>query len=254
MSLDSNHSDRGLSHEGNPTMDKMEDNPLKLIKCLAVLAICLFAFHAQAEIYKYVDEEGNYHFTDDFNQVPPDQREAIEASQEYESDGDANQGNVQAESEQAAESEQTAGSAQEEENDPELESSYKDEPVETDTSAEKTETEVKEEGESQVAADIPENADDDLDANRVRLETMKKEIDNEYRDILTEKKKLAKEKESLTNREDIIKYNAKVEELNKRAEAYVQKGKQYKEQVEAYNDRVTQKNAEVQLKKDKNQE
>ena len=66
MSLDSNHSDRGLSHEGNPTMDKMEDNPLKLIKCLAVLAICLFAFHAQAEIYKYVDEEGNYHFTDDF--------------------------------------------------------------------------------------------------------------------------------------------------------------------------------------------
>jgi chromosome segregation ATPase len=253
MSLDSHHSDHRLSHEENPIIDKMEDNPLKLIRCLVVLAICLLAFHVQAEIYKYVDEEGNYHFTDDLNQVPPDQREAMEASQEYESDVDAKQGNVQAEPEQAAESEQAAGSVQGEETDPELESSYKDEPVETDTSDEKTE--VKEEGEeeSQVAADIPKDADD-LDANRARLETMKKEIDNEYREILNEKKTLAKEKESLTNRGDILKYNAKVEELNKRAEAYVQKGKQYKEQVEAYNDLVTQRNAEVQHKKDKNVE
>jgi Domain of unknown function (DUF4124) len=234
-------------------IDNMEDNPLKLIKCFVVLAICLFAFHAQAEIYKYVDEEGNYHFTDDLNQVPPDQREAMEASQEYESDGDAKQGNVQAESEQAAESEQTAESEQGEETDPELESSYKDEPIETDTSAEKAAVNEEGEGESQVASDTPRDTDE-LDANRKQLEAMKKEIDNEYREILAEKKKLAKEKESLTNREDIIKYNAKVEELNKRAETYVQKGKQYKEQVEAYNDRVTQKNAEVQGKKDKNAE
>lgn len=230
----------------------MEENPLKSMFFLIAMTLCLLAFSASAEIYKYVDDQGNVYYTDDLNQVPPDQRKAMEATQEYESDTDTEQGGTQAESKQAAESEQTAESQQEEEIDPELQSSYPDES--TETAAKENPNEAAQdvqEGESQVVSDISDDDTADLEATRKRLETMKKEIDNEYREILDAKKKLAKEKETLVNREDILKYNLKVEELNKRAEAYMQKGKQYKEQVEAYNERVTQKNAEIQQKKDK---
>jgi hypothetical protein len=37
----------------------------------------MFSVSATAEFYKYVDEEGNVHFTDDINQVPAAQRAKI---------------------------------------------------------------------------------------------------------------------------------------------------------------------------------
>lgn len=52
----------------------------KLILTLA----CLFcASAAAAEFYKYLDEKGNVHFTDDYNLVPPDQRKQIKRYEEY---------------------------------------------------------------------------------------------------------------------------------------------------------------------------
>ena len=39
-----------------------------------VTIIVLFAVGASGEIYQYVDQEGNVHFTDNLNQVPEDQR------------------------------------------------------------------------------------------------------------------------------------------------------------------------------------
>jgi hypothetical protein len=41
-----------------------------------------------AEFYKYVDENGNTCFTDDFNKVPEDQRAGLKGYEEYESDSD----------------------------------------------------------------------------------------------------------------------------------------------------------------------
>ncbi len=64
---------------------------MKFIKFLLCLIIILFAFPAASEIYKYVDENGDIHFTDDFNRVPVEQRPVVEASVEYENDTDADQ-------------------------------------------------------------------------------------------------------------------------------------------------------------------
>ena len=64
---------------------------MKFIKFILCLIIILFAFPAAPEIYKYVDENGDIHFTDDFNRVPVEQRSVVDASVEYENDTDAEQ-------------------------------------------------------------------------------------------------------------------------------------------------------------------
>jgi flagellar motility protein MotE (MotC chaperone) len=197
----------------------MEGNSLKTIKFLVILVIVLFAFQAPAEIYKYIDEDGNVNYTDDVNEVPEDQRDSYEPTIEsnYEEEYTETNANDGGES-----------------NYSELESSYEDEPASLDGIDEGSENE------KNVALLEDEQ---DLDAGRERLEALKKEIDNEYHQLVKEKAELAEEKEKLVNREDVLRYNAKIENLNKRAEIYTQKGKHYKELVEAYNKGVMQINA-----------
>ena len=55
------------------------------------MSIILFAFPAMSEIYKYVDEYGNTHFTDDFSKVPVEQRPTVDTSVEYKNDNDTEQ-------------------------------------------------------------------------------------------------------------------------------------------------------------------
>src|SRR5210317_1217894 len=64
---------------------------MKIIKFILCLSIILFAFPAASEIYKYMDENGDIHFTDDFSKVPVEQRSAADASVEYENDTDTEQ-------------------------------------------------------------------------------------------------------------------------------------------------------------------
>ena len=64
---------------------------MKFLKFILCMSIILFAFPAMSEIYQYLDEYGNTHFTDDLSKVPVEQRPTADASVEYENDNDAEQ-------------------------------------------------------------------------------------------------------------------------------------------------------------------
>ena len=61
---------------------------MNLIKLFVCLIIILFSTTVSADFYKYVDENGNTCFTDDFNKVPEDQRAGLKGYEESESDSD----------------------------------------------------------------------------------------------------------------------------------------------------------------------
>ena len=61
---------------------------MNLIKLFIFLIIIFFVTTVSAEFYKYVDENGNTHFTDDFNKVPEDQRAGLKGYEESESNTD----------------------------------------------------------------------------------------------------------------------------------------------------------------------
>lgn len=61
---------------------------MNLIKLFICLIIIFFSTTVSAEFYKYVDENGNTCFTDDFNKVPKDQRAGLKGYEDSESDTD----------------------------------------------------------------------------------------------------------------------------------------------------------------------
>ncbi len=65
---------------------------MNLIKLFICLIIISFSATVSAEFYKYIDENGNICFTDDFNKVPQDQRSNIKGYEESESDSNINEG------------------------------------------------------------------------------------------------------------------------------------------------------------------
>lgn len=73
------------------TRNKLPEKEVLLMQWFKIIIplISLFlASVASAEFYKYYDEKGNVHFTDDYNKVPANQRENVEGYQEYRSSHD----------------------------------------------------------------------------------------------------------------------------------------------------------------------
>jgi len=64
---------------------------MKYLKIFMIITFLVFSVNAAAEFYKYVDEDGNVHFTDDINQVPEPQRAKIRSYIESESEEPAAQ-------------------------------------------------------------------------------------------------------------------------------------------------------------------
>ncbi len=61
---------------------------MNLIKLFICIIFIFFSTTVSAEFYKYVDENGNTCFTDDFNKVPEDQRAGLKGYEESESNSD----------------------------------------------------------------------------------------------------------------------------------------------------------------------
>ena len=61
---------------------------MNLIKLFICLIFIFFSTTVSAEFFKYVDENGNTCFTDDFNKVPEDQRAGLKGYEESEIDSD----------------------------------------------------------------------------------------------------------------------------------------------------------------------
>jgi chromosome segregation ATPase len=86
----------------------MEKSLMKHFKIFIIITFLMFSVSAAAEFYKYVDEDGNVHFTDDINQVPAEQRAKIRSYVESVSEDPAGQEVTREnQSEQAATDQQT---------------------------------------------------------------------------------------------------------------------------------------------------
>ena len=187
---------------------------MKFIKFILCLSIILFAYPAASEIYKYVDENGDIHFTDDFSKVPVEQRSAINAGLEYENDTEA---------EQVAETDVSGGTYEGDTDDSAEEftddSEYQDEVYDSADTADEEQIAAlgqdQEDGMDLLAPSDEAKAENDLDAVRRQLEAMKKEIDGEYQDLVKAQEQLAKEKKSIKGQEEIAKYIDKVKRLDK---------------------------------------
>ena len=157
---------------------------MKLLKFILCMGIILFAFPAMSEIYKYVDEYGNTHFTDDFSKVPVEQRPTVDTSVEYKNDTDT---------------EQIPNPDVSHETDDDLtdESVKEVEEIADDSEGQEEMVDLSEEtDEEQIVAMDQETEDEtdllavfdeaelekDLNAIRNQLEELKKEIDGEYQD------------------------------------------------------------------------
>ena len=174
------------------------------------------AVPATGEIYKYVDEQGNIHFTDDLNLVPSELRNSVETRTESENNAEI----------------EPNDSAPDDHQDMAAEAASDDGP----------------EPDGDLSATTENIDDQDLNAARKRLEALKREIDGEYNSLVKVKKRLTEKRKSLKSQPEILRYNQAVEELNKRAAVYEKKGKQYQAQVKAYNARVALENSRLNKK------
>jgi len=175
---------------------------MRIMPWVLAMALLLSVGPVSAEFYKYVDDQGNTRFTDDINQVPPEQREALKSYVESESQPESGPAPSGKPLDQPSENKQKAANIYAD-----------DEPQES--TYEKT---------------------------RKELEAMKSELDVEYRAIMAEKERLTQERELAKSREQIQLYNQKVEELNERAAAYEKKGAEYSKRVEAFNAEIAEQN------------
>lgn len=178
---------------------------MKIWPWVLAITLIIFVLPASAEFYKYVDEQGNTRFTDDINQVPPEQRKSLKSYVESESQ-------------------------------PEPEPPRQENAPEKPTAKQQDAADI-------YSDEKPKQGY--YEKKRQELDTMKSELDAEYKAILEEKEILTQEREVAKSREQIQEYNKKVEKLNERAAAYETKGAEYSKRVEEFNARIAEENSKM---------
>jgi chromosome segregation ATPase len=186
---------------------------LKFRILLIALALILFSPVASAEIYKYHDEQGNIHFTDDYNKVPVDQRKDIKGYKEI----------ISEETDEVIP--ETAGQGTEE-----------------------TEEEPQEEEAQNPTNKTAKSAKYDFETKIKEFDQRKDELALEYESLMQQNSALAQEKKKAKNAADIKGYNEREVDLNKRLKEHDSKRKQLFSEVEDYNTKVNEENARRQKK------
>ncbi len=184
--------------------------------------VFFFSILANAQIYRYTDEEGVVRFTDDLAQVPPDQRPKTEQYQEYDTDS------TQVEEAGAAGEKSVRGEAADDSSPDEEEAAVS--PGSGDAASE--------DGEAQ-------EGEYDFETNYKRLEQEREDLAREYEAMLQEKAALEEEQkleegEKLSESE-IAKRNEKIREFNERVKEYRKKRELFEKQKADYNTRAVKK-------------
>jgi chromosome segregation ATPase len=173
----------------------------------------LFSPVASAEIYKYHDEQGNIHFTDDYNKVPVDQRKNVKGYEEVISD------------------ETDAVN-------PEI----------ADQGTEETEAEPQEAETLNPANNAAKSANYDFETKIKEFDQRKDGLALEYESLMEQNSALAQDKKKAKTAADIKRYNEQAADLNKRLKEHDTKRKQLFSEVEDYNTKVNEENARRQKK------
>ncbi len=180
---------------------------MKYFNLFFIITVFLLSVPAFAEYYRYVDKNGKVHYTDEYSNIPVDQRpKDIKRYRETPSANDY----VTEPSE-----EQTPQPPLVNVQDPKKQKTRKEELS-------------------------------GLNERYNHLKQIKTELDNNYDALSKKREQLEKERKDLKTKKDIIQYNKKIEKLTKSTNAYDQKTKDYTDKQATYNIDIQAFNKKVQ--------
>ena len=168
---------------------------MNLGRWLILLSIVLFSMSASAEYYRYIDKDGNVHYTDDLTNVPENQRTDIN---EY--TGFQDSSNDQEKDEQKEETPQ-----------PLLEKEQVKNKPDTDKFSE-----IKKQ----------------LDQEKEKLDEEYRTLMEEKKQLIEDEKKLKSGKAAKKYNKVVLKFNEKIEDYERRKNLFNKEVEEYNERVE----------------------
>ena len=168
---------------------------MNLGRWIILISIVLFSMSASAEYYRYVDKDGNVHYTDDLTSVPENQRTDIN---EYTGFQDGS--NDQAKDEQKEETPQPLLEKEQVKNKPDMDKF----------------SEIKKQ----------------LDQKKEKLDEEYKALMEEREDIEKNKNKYRSKSQTKKYNKAILDFNGKIEDYEKRKNLFNKEVEEYNEMVE----------------------
>ena len=168
---------------------------MNLGRWIILISIVLFSMSASAEYYRYVDKDGNVHYTDDLTSVPENQRTDIN---EYTGFQDGS--NDQAKDEQKEETPQPLLEKEQVKNKPDMDKF----------------SEIKKQ----------------LDQKKEKLDEEYKALMEEREDIEKNKNKYRSNSQTKKYNKAILEFNGKIEDYEKRKNLFNKEVEEYNEMVE----------------------
>ena len=168
---------------------------MNLGRWLISLSLLLFSMSASAEYYRYLDENGNVHYTDDLTNVPENQRTDINEYSGFQDDGYS-----QEKDEQKAEESQPLIEKKEEKNKPDTDDF----------------SEIKKR----------------LDQEKEKLDEEYRALMEEKKEIAIEKNKYRSKSQAKKYNKVILEFNEKIEDYERRKKLFNEEVEKYNSRVE----------------------